>query len=461
MTRIVGTVEDVALDGITGTMWIWSGYRPGESGRLIAPRRTTWDITEGDLPDDVEVAEGPAVIELDMGFNARVSFQVMIPDEDEVLLRDLFSQSYVWEPYIIVETAENAEAARRAQEAAEEAQRRAEDARDDTVGYADASFEARSRAEAAQGAAEQAQGLAEVARDDARGHAVGAGESEAAAGVSAADSLTYRDEARAARDESREARDQSEGARDASLEHAQTSEGHAGDSATAADRAGDERIAAQDAKVRADEHANRSRDEADRSEAAADVAESYRWILRGEWAPGNYETGDVVVHEERAWRTPEPTSAEPPASPWVPLTPSPPEGVTHWGELDGKPLEFPPEAHTHDAGDVSGEATPLLDVSEASVGDASVAEALDGKSDSVHTHSISDVDGLEGTLDALEAGKADADHGHSISDVDGLEDALDEASQSGSSVHAMTRSEFEGITPDPDSWYIILAEDES
>lgn len=252
-------------------------------------------------------------------------------------------------------------------------------------------------------AAAQSESAASSSAVAAAGSEQNASQHEQAAESHAADALQSRDDSRAARSDA--------------VEAASDAQGHASDASHDADRAGDERIAAQDSKVRADEHADRSRDEADRSEAAADVAESYRWIVRGEWSAGEYVAGDVVVHEERAWRTPETTTAEPPASPWVPLTPSPGEGINHWDELDGKPSEFPPEAHTHDAGDVSGEATPLLDVSEASVGDASVAEALDGKSDSGHTHSISNVDGLEGTLDALEAGKADTGHTHTKGEV--------------------------------------------
>ena len=252
-------------------------------------------------------------------------------------------------------------------------------------------------------AAAQSESAASSSAVAAAGSEQNASQHELAAESHAADALQSRDDSRAARSDA--------------VEAASDAQGHASDASHDADRAGDERIAAQDSKVRADEHADRSRDEADRSEAAAAVAESYRWIVRGEWSAGEYVAGDVVVHEERAWRTPESTSAEPPASPWVPLTPSPGEGINHWDELDGKPLEFPPEAHTHDAGDVSGEATPLLDVSEASVGDASVAEALDGKSDSGHTHSVSNVDGLEGALDALEAGKADTGHSHTKGEV--------------------------------------------
>ena len=252
-------------------------------------------------------------------------------------------------------------------------------------------------------AAAQSESAASSSAVAAAGSEQNASQHELAAESHATDALQSRDDSRAARSDA--------------VEAASDAQGHASDASHDADRAGDERIAAQDSKVRADEHADRSRDEADRSEAAAAVAESYRWIVRGEWSAGEYVAGDVVVHEERAWRTPETTSAEPPASPWVPLTPSPGEGINHWDELDGKPLEFPPEAHTHDAGDVSGEATPLLDVSEASVGDASVAEALDGKSDSGHTHSVSNVDGLEGALDALEAGKADTGHSHTKGEV--------------------------------------------
>lgn len=50
-----------------------------------------------------------------------------------------------------------------------------------------------------------------------------------------------------------------------------------------------------------------------------------------------------------------------------------------------------------------------------------IDNAISGKADTVHTHAISDVTGLQSALD----GKANSSHSHAISDVTGLQTALD------------------------------------
>jgi hypothetical protein len=85
-------------------------------------------------------------------------------------------------------------------------------------------------------------------------------------------------------------------------------------------------------------------------------------------------------------------------------------GASTWEELAGKPSTFPPSAHAHPIGDVTG-----------------LQSALDGKQVAgsyaalVHTHGISDVTGLQAALD----GKAAASHTHTIANVTGLQSALD------------------------------------
>jgi hypothetical protein len=84
--------------------------------------------------------------------------------------------------------------------------------------------------------------------------------------------------------------------------------------------------------------------------------------------------------------------------------------VTTWEGLTGKPSTFPPSAHSHAIGDVTGLQT-----------------ALDGKqaagsyAASVHSHGISDVTGLQTAID----GKAASSHTHTIANVTGLQSALD------------------------------------
>lgn len=65
-----------------------------------------------------------------------------------------------------------------------------------------------------------------------------------------------------------------------------------------------------------------------------------------------------------------------------------------------------------------------------------------------HSHTWGEVTGKPTTF-------APSPHQHSISQVTGLQDALDNAG-GGSNVEVMTRSEFDGITPDPSVWYIVM-----
>ena len=80
-------------------------------------------------------------------------------------------------------------------------------------------------------------------------------------------------------------------------------------------------------------------------------------------------------------------------------------GATTWSELVGKPLAFPPEQHAHDKQDVDGLVQALADLTT-SLGD---------KASSVHTHTISEVTGLQPALDA----KAPTEHEHEWGDITG------------------------------------------
>ena len=253
---------------------------------------------------------------------------------------------------------------------------------------------ARTGAETARTDAETARTGAESARDAAAGSASDAADSAAAAAGSASDA----DESKV---QAQFARSGAEAAASAAADHRQVAEsasvtaqnargqaqnaasvasGHASDAAASAAAAADERVVAQDAAALAEGHAATADGHRVDAEAAAALAQSLRWVVKGAWSPGSYEAGDVVVYDERAYYAQTATSVEPPAQPWVPLTPAS-AGASHWDDLDGKPTVFPPETHTHDAEDVSGAATPLLDVTEASVGAQSVGEALDATTD--------------------------------------------------------------------------------
>lgn len=78
-----------------------------------------------------------------------------------------------------------------------------------------------------------------------------------------------------------------------------------------------------------------------------------------------------------------------------------------WDGVTGKPSTFPPAGHNHD---------------DRYYTEAEVDDLLAGKANTSHTHSISQVNGLQSELD----GKASTNHGHAISDVTDLQAELDD-----------------------------------
>lgn len=83
--------------------------------------------------------------------------------------------------------------------------------------------------------------------------------------------------------------------------------------------------------------------------------------------------------------------------------------VSSWADIKDKPLTFPPSTHTHSISDVSG-----------------LQSQLDGKAASSHSHVISGITGLQVELN----GKANTNHSHSISAITGLQGQLDSKASS-------------------------------
>lgn len=72
-----------------------------------------------------------------------------------------------------------------------------------------------------------------------------------------------------------------------------------------------------------------------------------------------------------------------------------------WGDVQNKPTEFTPESHSHSISEVNG-----------------LQAELDAKADTNHSHSISEVDGLQTELDAkLTASQAAAQADSSAEDI--------------------------------------------
>lgn len=70
-------------------------------------------------------------------------------------------------------------------------------------------------------------------------------------------------------------------------------------------------------------------------------------------------------------------------------------GPVNWDDIQDKPTSFPPSSHTHSISDVSG-----------------LQNALDGKANTSHTHNISDISGLQAALDNLQAQIDDLKNGN-------------------------------------------------
>lgn len=96
MPQITGRVYDIGLSGSKGKMWLSAGFRTGTDG-VVAPRRVSYPIVDGELPDNVIVEPGPAYLEIDVGMDAHNGWPVNIPETD-VSLKDLISEVYDWSP---------------------------------------------------------------------------------------------------------------------------------------------------------------------------------------------------------------------------------------------------------------------------------------------------------------------------------------------------------------------------
>ena len=144
-------------------------------------------------------------------------------------------------------------------------------------------------------------------------------------------------------------------------------------------------------------------------------------------------------------------------------------GQIDWAGITSKPSTFPPSAHQHVVGDVTG-LQAALDSKQAAgtyatLVDGKVPEAqlppivttwegLTGKPStfppSTHSHAIADVTGLQTALDGKQAAGsyAAAVHAHAIADVTGLQTALDGKQVAGSyaaSVHTHTIANVTGL----------------
>ncbi len=114
----------------------------------------------------------------------------------------------------------------------------------------------------------------------------------------------------------------------------------------------------------------------------------------------------------------------------------------NWDSLPGKPATFPPSAHTHSVGDISGLSGTLSGLQTQIDGKqplgsyvtttnftwANLADKPTSFTPSAHTHTFAEIPGLQAALDGKQAAGsyASASHTHIIANVTGLQDALND-----------------------------------
>ena len=366
MTQLLINVVDIS-----------GGTHPDDKVRLWAPQhRADGERVVSTSPVDVKLVDGQATVNVLPG-PARVQImtrgvvdsaakRVTIPDEASVTLRAVIEDGLEWEPEVISRVAT---LAARAESAATRAENVAE-----TFGSLEGVAVS---VQAAQDAAASATGSASAAAVSA----TAANDSQ----VSAASSATAAAQSAVNAANSEWVAGEHKGAAEAASDAAASS---ASAAATSAGAAASSESAAATSAGQADASAGAASDAATRAE---NVVDTVQW--QGDQLSVMGKVSPPLTGDDGA-------------------TPHVGANGTWWvGETDtGVQAQGPKGDPGDGAGDVLwSELTP----------------ALDGKADVVHSHVVSDVDGLQSALD----GKADAGHQHVIADVTGLQDALDNAGE--------------------------------
>src|SRR5690606_15574567 len=96
MTLVTGTVQDLGHAPMDGTLYARPARFLPAGNVVYAPERTPYKIEGGTV--SVELAPGPAVLELRVGTHARDEFRVVIPDQETITLSDLIEEVFPWQP---------------------------------------------------------------------------------------------------------------------------------------------------------------------------------------------------------------------------------------------------------------------------------------------------------------------------------------------------------------------------
>lgn len=180
MTVISGNIQDIGYQPLSGKLTATSVDFRSENGALVAPETHEWPINAGNVA--ATLLPGPARLTITVGTHAHDTWDVIVPDTD-VTLATLIDDSIEWAPPIVSIVGEHRRAAEAAAARAEQAATEADGSASAAAGSASAaSSSASDAADSATAAGSSATAAAGSAGDAAGSATAAAGSASAAAG---------------------------------------------------------------------------------------------------------------------------------------------------------------------------------------------------------------------------------------------------------------------------------------
>lgn len=371
MTRITGSVRDVGFTDLDGLLIMHSGFR-SVGDAIVAPKRHKWTIVEGKLPDDVVVEPGPAVLELDLAFEAKDQWPVTVPDQDEVTLGDLMLGGFDWDEEVISVVYEYLREVRRLsslvhddRELSQIARQGSEDARDRAIEARNSAEQFKGQADASAAAASDSEAAAAASERNAKSSEQSAAEHDTNAASSASSSAS--------------SASQSSSSASAAAASEAAAQGYANDASDSLESTTAERVTVENIRTAleallADSEAWAGFEEAlsqleprmaaevnklkgDAPEAFDTLGEVAAWIAdHGDEAAAMLQNiseraKTTYVDEQLSGKADK--GAENTAQ-WSQVSGKPATFPSSWPEVSGKPSVFPPSTHSHEVSTLGG-----------------------------------------------------------------------------------------------------------
>lgn len=165
MTIVTGSVKDLGKQPMDGVLYARAARFLPAGDVVYAPERVPYQIAGGAF--SVDLAPGPAVIELKVGSHARDEWRVVVPDQATVTLAKLLEEVFPWEPAQVSQFVAQREAAEQAKRDAAAAAADAETKRAAAKVEADRAAQER---QAAAGHREHVDGIREQLDEAAQGN---------------------------------------------------------------------------------------------------------------------------------------------------------------------------------------------------------------------------------------------------------------------------------------------------